>query len=81
MNEIHLALAEELEKLAAGYRILANSKPGEINIQDISIILNEKMAKGKIREIKALLGKYDARKLVEVREDDYKEFYEEAKEL
>lgn len=78
---MHLALAEELEKLAAGYRILANSKPDEINIRDISIILNEKMAKGRIREIKALLGKYDARKLVEVREEDYRDFYKEAKEL
>lgn len=78
MTEIHLALAEELEKLAAGYRNLASK---EINIKDISIMLNEKMSKGKVLEIKSLLNKYNAKKLVEVKEKDYKKFYEEAKEI
>ncbi|MEY8414776.1 hypothetical protein AAK964_00625 [Tissierella praeacuta] len=78
---MHLALAEELEKLAAGYRGLASSKSNTISIQDISILLNEKMAKGKVGEIKALLRKYGAAKLVEVKEEDYRTFYKEAKEL
>ena len=78
MTEIHLALAEELERLAAGYRNLAIK---EVNIQDISFVLNKKMAQGKVLEIKDLLKKYGAKKLVELKEEDYKIFYKEAKKL
>ena len=78
MTEIHLALAEELERLAAGYRNLASK---EINIQDISILLNKKMTQGKVLEIKNLLKKNGAKKLVELKEEDYKIFYKEAKKL
>ena len=53
----------------------------EISIRDISLVLNEKMSKGKQEEIKSLLGKYQAKKLVQVKEEDYKKFYEEAKRL
>lgn len=83
MSEIHLALAEELEKLAAGYRALAGNQieTDEVTIQDISIILTEKMSKGKVVEIKSLLEKYGARKLVEVKPEDYDAFYKEAKHL
>lgn len=83
MNDIHLALAEELEKIAAGYRAMAKtqSKAEEISIQDISIILNEKMSKGKISAIKDLLKRYDAEKLVEVKTEDYPSIYEKAKKL
>lgn len=51
------------------------------NINQISFILNKKMAEGKIKEIKELLKKYKATKLVEVKEDDYTIFYQEAKVL
>lgn len=81
MDEMHLVLAEELERLAAGYRQLVKSKNCNIDIQDISFILNEKIKKGKAPEIKALLKKYGAQKLVEVKTEDYKAFYEEVKEL
>jgi ABC-type phosphate transport system auxiliary subunit len=81
VDEIHLVLAEELERLAAGYRKLVKSKNCNIDIQDISFILNEKIKKGKAPEIKALLKKYGAQKLVEVKSEDYKAFYEEVKEL
>ncbi len=81
MDEIHLVLAEELERLAARYRQLVKSKNCNIDIQDISFILNEKIKKGKAPEIKALLKKYGAQKLVEVKSEDYKAFYEEVKEL
>lgn len=74
MNEVHLVLA-------AGYRMLANNKTTEIGIQDISIILNEKMSKENVFAIKALLKKYGAEKLVEVNPKDFKAFYEEAKRL
>lgn len=78
MDEIHLALAEELERIATGYRNLASK---EIGIWDISLVLNEKMSKGKQEEIKSLLGSYQAKKLVQVKEEDYKQFYAEAKRL
>jgi ABC-type phosphate transport system auxiliary subunit len=81
VDEIHLVLAEELERLAARYRQLVKSKNCNIDIQDISFILNEKIKKGKAPEIKALLKKYGAQKLVEVKSEDYKAFYEEVKEL
>jgi hypothetical protein len=68
MSELHFALAEELERLAAGYRALAKGEldPDEITLQDISIVLTEKMQKGRVSEIKTLLKKYEAGKLVEV---------------
>lgn len=83
MSELHYALAEELERLAAGYRALAKGEadPEEITIQDISIILTEKMGKGKMADIRKLLKKYGAEKLVEVKHEDYKAFYKEAKKL
>ncbi|SHK54397.1 hypothetical protein [Paramaledivibacter caminithermalis] len=54
MNDIHFALAEELEKLAAVYRAKSQIKTDEISIQDINFVLSEKMKKGKISAIKAL---------------------------
>ncbi|MGF7185300.1 hypothetical protein GGQ84_001386 [Desulfitispora alkaliphila] len=83
MNDINLTLAEELEKLAAGYRALAKSQKDakEINIQDVSYILAEKMNKGKMADIKTLLKKYSAGKLVEVKPRDYPAIFEEAKKL
>lgn len=81
MNDIHLALAEELEKLAAVYRAKSQLKTNEISIEDISFILSEKMKKGKITAIKALLKKYRAEKLIEVKPEDYAAIFEEAKKI
>ncbi|EOC99346.1 hypothetical protein [Caldisalinibacter kiritimatiensis] len=81
MNDIHLALAEELEKLAAVYRAKSQIRTDEISIQDISFILSEKMKKGKITAIKALLRKYGAEKLIEVKPEDYATVLEEAKKI
>lgn len=83
MSELHFALAEELERLAAGYRALAKDeiKPDRITIQDISIVLTEKMQKGKLSEIRGLLKKYGAEKLVEVDPGSYNALYLEAKKL
>lgn len=83
MSELHFALAEELERLAVGYRALAKGEldPDEITLQDISIVLTEKMQKGRVSEIKTLLKKYEAGKLVEVNPEDYMAFYQEAKKL
>ena len=83
MSELHFALAEELERLAAGYRALAEDEvnQGRITIQELSIVLSQKMQKGKVSEIKALLQKYGAEKLVEVGPETYVTFYQEAREL
>jgi hypothetical protein len=83
VSELHFALAEELERLAAGYRALAKDEidPDKMTIQDISIVLTKKMQKGRLSEIKRLLKKYGAAKLVEVSSENYSAFYQEAKEL
>jgi hypothetical protein len=39
------------------------------------------MQKGRVSEIKTLLKKYEAGKLVEVNPEDYMAFYQEAKKL
>ena len=83
MKEMHLALAEELERLAAGYRALATSEKTaeDISLQEISAVLAEKMRKGKIAAIKTLLKKYGAEKLVEVKQEDYESVFREAEGL
>lgn len=83
MTDINLVLAEELERLAAEYRAKAKNYTinDQISIQDISMVLTEKMKKGKIAEIKALLRKYGAEKLIEVKLEDYADIFEDAKKL
>ncbi len=83
MTDINLVLAEELERLAAEYRAKAKKHTinDQISIQDISIVLTEKMKKGKITEIKALLRKYGAEKLIEVKLEDYADIFEDAKKI
>ena len=83
MTDINLVLAEELERLAAEYRAKAKNYTinDQISIQDISMVLTEKMKKGKIAEIKALLRKYGAEKLIEVKLEDYVDIFEDAKKI
>jgi len=83
MTDINLVLAEELERLAAEYRAKAKNHTinAQISIQDISMVLTEKMKKGKIAEIKALLRKYGAEKLIEVKLEDYADIFEDAKKI
>ncbi|MDW7670581.1 MAG: hypothetical protein SCK57_10425 [Bacillota bacterium] len=81
MSELHLALADELEKLAGEYRAMASRPQGDISIQEISSVLAEKANKGKLSAIKALLKKHGAAKLVDVKPEDYVRLIEEAKNL
>ena len=83
MTDINLVLAEELERLAAEYRAKAKNYTinDQISIQDISMVLTEKMKKGKIAEIKALLRKYGAEKLIEVKLEDYADIFEDAEKI
>ncbi|NLI90378.1 MAG: hypothetical protein GX366_08270 [Epulopiscium sp.] len=79
MQDVNIVLAEELERLASSYRDRADAK--EVGIKEISYVLNKKMAQGKGSNIKILLKKFGALKLVEVREEDYPLFYKEAMKI
>jgi hypothetical protein len=83
MNDINLVLAEEFERLAAEYRARAKqyNHQEDITIHDISMVLTEKMKNGKVKEIKTLLRKYGAEKLIEVKPEDYVDIFEEAKKI
>lgn len=81
MNDINLVLAEELERIAAKYRQKSYENKDQVNIHQISLVLTEKMKRGKVKAIRSLLKKYGASKLVEVKPQFYQSFYEEAKKL
>ena len=98
MKNIYLTLAEEFEKLAAGYRTLAadsdmeqaasaqppaaeSKKEPAISVEDVRAVLAVKSQAGKIREVKALLMKFDAGKLSGVKPEDYAALLKEAEVL
>lgn len=97
VSEIYFTLADELERLAIEYRALATKCADSqakcrhttgglklnksVSIQDVSDILVEKSNQGKSEKIKALLIKYNAQKLVNVKPEDYAAIFEEAKKL
>lgn len=86
MDNIFLTLALGYKKISLGYLELSKlidnkSKINDVNIRVISAILAEKSKEGKTKKIKALLKKYNAEKLIEVKEEDYLRFIEEAKVL
>ena len=91
MSDVYLSLADGFEKLAAGYRALANQgdntpPPAEpearnVSIAEVRAVLGKKSEEGKTREIKALLMKYDAGKLSGVKPEDYSALIKEAEAL
>ena len=94
MSKVYLTLADGFEKLAAGYRALAedvksqnpvNEEPtkeeSSIDIETVRAVLAEKSRDGKTKEIKALLMKYDAGKLSGVKPEDYTALLSEAEAL
>lgn len=91
MSDVYLSLADGFEKLAAGYRALANKgeitpPPAEpeapqVSIEEVRAVLGKKSEEGKTREIKALLMKYDAGKLSGVKPEDYPALLKEAEAL
>lgn len=86
MDNIFLTLASGYKKISLGYlelyKLIDNkSKINNVNIRVISAILAEKSKEGKTLKIKALLKKYNAEKLIEVKEEDYLRFIEDAKTL
>lgn len=56
-------------------------KTPTITIDQVRAVLVEKNSQGKTREVKALLYKYDAEKLSNVKPEDYPALMEEAKRL
>ena len=95
MNEIYKTLAEGYEKLAAGYRALAEdqkdekvemavpAKPEkkEISIEEVRAVLAAKTQAGKRREVKELLLKYDSGKLSGVKPENYAALLADAEAL
>ena len=94
MSKTYITLADGFEKLAAGYRKLAeeskdkssvNNEPvketNSINIETVRAVLADKSRNGKTKEIKALLMKYDAGKLSNVKAEDYASLLSDAEAL
>ena len=95
MNEIYKTLAEGYEKLAAGYRALAEDRKDEkvemavpaepekkeISIEEVRAVLAAKTQAGKRREVKELLLKYDSGKLSGVKPENYAALMADAEAL
>ena len=95
MNEIYKTLAEGYEKLAAGYRALAEDQKDEkvemavpaepekkeISIEEVRAVLAAKTQAGKRREVKELLLKYDSGKLSGVNPENYAALLADAEAL
>ena len=95
MNEIYKILAEGYEKLAAGYRALAEDQEDEkvemsvpaepekkeISIEEVRAVLAAKTQAGKRREVKELLLKYDSGKLSGVKPENYAALMADAEAL
>ena len=95
MNEIYKTLAEGYEKLAAGYRALAEDQKDEkvemavpaepekkeVSIEEVRAALAAKTQAGKRREVKELLLKYDSGKLSGVKPENYAALMADAEAL
>ena len=93
MNEVYRTIAEGYEKLAAGYRALAEkgekpdippAPPEEektLTIEEVRAVLSRKSDEGKTAQVKALLMKYDAGKLSGVDPVKYATLVKEAEAL
>ena len=93
MNDVYRTIAEGYEKLAAGYRALAEkgekpvlspapteeAKP--LTIEEVRAVLSRKSDEGKTAQVKALLMKYDAGKLSGVDPTKYAALVKEAEAL
>lgn len=91
MEEVYRTIAEGYEKLAAGYRALAEQgnltdtpeapKDKPLTIEDVRAVLSRKSDEGKTAQVKALLMKYDAGKLSGVDPLKYADLLKEAEAL
>lgn len=93
MNNVYRTIAEGYEKLAAGYRALAEKgekpdippAPPEVEkpltIEEVRAVLSRKSDEGKTAQVKALLMKYDAGKLSGVDSAKYAALVKEAEAL
>lgn len=89
MDEIYRSIAESYEKLAAGYRALAEQgadlppAPTEkpVTVEVVRAAMSAKSDEGKTSQVKALLMKYDAGKLSGVNPKDYAALLREVEAL
>ena len=73
-------LAAEEEKEVGVAPVIAE-KPKAPTLEDVRTVLAEISRSGKTAEMKALLGKYGATRLSEVKAEDYQSLLSAAKEL
>lgn len=96
MKEVYDKIATSFDKLAKCYRELSNwdiTGDNEINsdktvnqsevvtIEKIRAVLSEKSKIGKTKEVKALLSKFGAKKLSQVKEEDFTALMLESQKL
>ena len=94
MNDVYLSLADGFDRLAAGYRALADNEGSEVkaspasqpeerevDVEEVRAVLGEKSAAGKTAQVRALLMKYDAGRLSGVKPEDYAALLAEAEVL
>lgn len=94
--KLALDVVEDLRNLASSIETLTKSltdtnatdveevrEPvtAKISLEDIREVLTPLTRAGKREEVKALLDKYGAKKLPDVKEEDYPEFLEEARKI
>ena len=79
MEEALKAVAEKLEELSTAIMALCTEvSPPEIKVEEVRKVLAELSKNGKTAEVKALLSKYGAEKLSEVKPKDYADLLKEA---
>jgi len=91
-KKVYSQLAEGFELLAAGYRSLAEQgaeatpeaapePTKKITIEQVRAVMSAKSDEGKTAQVKALLMKYDAGKLSDVKPEDYADLLQEVEAL
>lgn len=85
ISKLCLSLAENQKNMPGSDKIPTNNKTtiekNEITIEEVREVLAQKSKSGKTEEIKALLMKFGANKLSQVKSEDFAQIIIEAKKL
>ena len=96
MKEVYDKIAASFDKLAKCYRELSNwditgdneinsdkivNQSEDVTIEKIRAVLSEKSKIGKTKEVKELLSKFGAKKLSQVKEEDFTTLMLESQKL
>jgi len=79
-GEVLVSIAEALSAPAdeVAHETQAEKPSKQYSLEDVRAVLAKKAASGFKAEIKALLGKFNAEKLSDIRPEDYEELMKEA---